>query len=126
MLTTIVVDIVICACAVLADLVVMIVTWRRTYRSWQAALRLGEPRPVMNLLLRDGGRRHLTDYFSTYYVCSQVPCILRKLTFMVSHCSHHIDSGFISMMLILNVLELVVMRALVTSSSVRSNLHTNA
>lgn len=47
-------DVVICICAVSADLVVIVVTWRRTYRLWREASRQGEPRPVMSLLLRDG------------------------------------------------------------------------
>ncbi|KAH9840588.1 uncharacterized protein C8Q71DRAFT_740174 [Rhodofomes roseus] len=75
-----VLDAVACVCAVLSDLIVIVVTWRRTYRLWREGLRSKTALPLITLIFRDG-----TLYFIT--------------------------------LLLVNVLELVVIRLLVTASS---------
>ena len=80
----------------------------------------------MSLLLRDGERRLLP------VVSQLIPLVLRYPVFRVSYitelvqCHNRSEPGPARTMLILNVLELVVMRVLVTESSVRPSLRSNA
>lgn len=102
-----------------ADLVVIVITWRRTYRLWREASRQGEPSRLMSLVLRDGESRDIslvssqlnTHPYSRYFVfCVSCVSFVQRSTFS--------DLEFVSVMLILNILELAVMRAWVTESSV--------
>ncbi|KAI0728941.1 hypothetical protein C8Q72DRAFT_347184 [Fomitopsis betulina] len=73
-------DTTIFTCTVLTDLIVIVVTWCRTYKVWLQGLRSGNPSPLMILILRGG--------------------IVHFVTILV-----------------INILELVVMRVWVNASS---------
>ena len=88
-ISTTAVDIVICVCAVSADLAVIVVTWRRTYRLWREASRQGESSPLMSIVLRDG------QYDDITLVDSQLSAFATRYSvFCVSWVRRLLDSQF--------------------------------